>query len=172
MNHLNMDKVTRGWFSHRSHAPVGLETLPKTFAESPYAALAGRVMVSAAPAWRVREEADLKSVFRSWMSRRVLAGEGVALSRCRNGFESMDDRSAIPARREPLESLNANRGTRRDARARPRRLVYALKFSPCDGTPRKGRRRRRTPRCARDRPSKDVRDPRFGESSPTRNDGS
>ena len=81
MNHLNMDKVTRGWFRIASHrignAPVGLETLPKTFAESPYAALAGRVMVSAAPAWRVREEADLKSVFRSWMSRGVfLVGEG------------------------------------------------------------------------------------------------
>jgi len=152
--------------SHRSHAPVGLETLPKTFAESPYAAFAGRAMVSAAPAWRRGEEEDIKSVFRSRMSRGFFGKLSVTLSVVSDrlgGMMVIDPRSP---RGEPLESLNANRGTRRDAYAHPRRLVYALKFSPCDGTSRNGRRRRRAPRRARDRPTKDVRDPRFGERVP------
>lgn len=96
---------------------------------------------------------------------RIFGKLSVTLSRV--GIDSMDDLiDPRSPRGEPLESLNANRGTRRDARAHPRRLVYALKFSPCDGTSRNGRHRRRAPRRARDRPTKDVRDPRFGTRVP------
>lgn len=88
-----------------SHAPVGLETLPKTFAESPYAAFAGRAMVSAAPAWRRDEEEDLKSVFRFARAdvARFFGRADVALGRV-GSIHSMDgDRSAIPGEENPLK---------------------------------------------------------------------
>ena len=163
MHRLNTENIARGCFRIASHAPVGLETLPKTFAESPYAAFAGRATVSAAPACGRRGKEGVRvslSFVRDASNRGVVSSRRSLFSSLRVGFDGRIDRSAIPTRGEPhLKFKRRSRDARRRGRPRRRRHV-AEKFSRRDATPRRGRHRRDAPRRARDRPTERARDPR------------
>jgi len=106
MHRLNTEDIARGCFRIASHAPVGLETLPKTFAESPYAAFAGRATVSAAPACGRRGKEGVR-VSLSFVRERAIAGSSrlVVHSSLLFASDSSTDRSIgdPDARRTPFK---------------------------------------------------------------------